>query len=98
MSASNLDSCAPGWEMLSQVCYSLPCGEGFGGQTETDLCRFSEDHGFRKPNDDRALRLMNCCAESVLRNFSDVIIGYGHSDEFSFVFNKSTNLFKRRAR
>lgn len=62
------------------------------------FCRFSEDHGFRKPNDERALRLMNCCAESVVRNFADIVIGYGQSDEFSFVFKKSTNLFKRRAR
>ena len=63
-----------------------------------NFLRFSEDHDFRKPNDEDALKLMNCCAERVLRNFSDIVIGYGQSDEFSFVFNKCTNFFKRRAR
>ena len=44
--------------------------------------RFSEQHGFEKPNDDRALGLMNKCAEAVFREFSDIVLAYGQSDEY----------------
>lgn len=44
--------------------------------------RFTEDHGFFKPNDGRALGLMNRCAEGVVREFSDIVIAYGQSDEY----------------
>ncbi|KAL2089127.1 hypothetical protein ACEWY4_016026 [Coilia grayii] len=59
--------------------------------------KFSEQHGFLKPNDKRALGLMARSAESVMDNMEDVCVAYGQSDEFSFVFKRSTNLFKRRA-
>ncbi|XP_063043842.1 probable tRNA(His) guanylyltransferase [Engraulis encrasicolus] len=59
--------------------------------------KFSEQHGFVKPNDERALGLMRRSAESVIDNMEDVCIAYGQSDEFSFVFKRSTNLFRRRA-
>jgi len=59
--------------------------------------RFSERHDFQKPNDDRALGLMNSCAASVLTAFQDVIIGYGQSDEYSFVFKRKTETYNRRA-
>ncbi|KAG5611796.1 hypothetical protein H5410_023077 [Solanum commersonii] len=42
-----------------------------------DFGSFSEKHGFEKPNDDKALNLMNVCAIKVLENFSDVIFAYG---------------------
>ena len=58
--------------------------------------RFSDDHFFRKPNDDRAIQLMNRCALEVMKMFSDVIVAIGMSDEFSFVFQKDTDLFQRR--
>ena len=61
-------------------------------------CRFSEDHKFEKPNDSHALGLMNQCAENVMHEFPDIVLGYGQSDEYSFVFKRSTNLFKRRPR
>lgn len=51
-----------------------------------------------KPNDDRALVLMQRCAESVMNEFKDVVIAYGQSDEFSFVLKKTTTQFSRRAR
>lgn len=60
--------------------------------------RLSEVHNFIKPNDERALGLMNCCGKIVMREFGDVVLSYGQSDEYSFVFKRSTNLFKRRAR
>lgn len=45
---------------------------------------FSEKHGFEKPNDDKALNLMNACAIKVLENFSDVIFAYGFNDEYRY--------------
>lgn len=60
--------------------------------------RFSEQHNFTKPNDDRALGLMARSARSIMEDLEDIIIAYGQSDEFSFVFKRSTNWFKRRAR
>ena len=50
-----------------------------------------------KPNDARALRLMNAAASAVLDEFPDVVLGYGHSDEFSFVLRKQSTLYDRRA-
>ncbi|XP_060621536.2 probable tRNA(His) guanylyltransferase isoform X1 [Anolis sagrei] len=59
--------------------------------------RFAEQHDFKKPNDDRALQLMNKCAQTVMQELEDIVIAYGQSDEFSFVFKKKSNWFKRRA-
>lgn len=59
--------------------------------------RFSEIHEFVKPNDDRALNLMNSCAVAVLEEFTpDIVFAYGVSDEYSFILKKSTNLYHRR--
>jgi hypothetical protein len=52
--------------------------------------RFSSVHNFLKPNDARALNLMNECAKRLMREYGDVVLGYGQSDEFSFVLHKST--------
>ena len=60
--------------------------------------RFSEDHNFIEPNDENALRLMNRCAERIMHEYSDIILAYGHGDEYTFVFKKSTTLFNRRPR
>ena len=46
------------------------------------LYRFCDDHKFIKPNDNRALWLMNRCAESVMKEFQDIILAYGQSDEY----------------
>lgn len=59
---------------------------------------FAEQHGFRKPNDDRALHLMNKCAQTVMQELEDIAISYGQSDEYSFIFKKRSNWFKRRSR
>ena len=58
--------------------------------------RLSNHYSFQKPNDSRALDLMNAAATSVLGTLPDLILGYGVSDEYSFVFHKSTTLFERR--
>ena len=44
--------------------------------------RFSVCHGFAKPNDQNALDLMNKCAASVMKEFPDIVISYGQSDEY----------------
>ncbi|OWR41876.1 interphase cyctoplasmic foci protein 45 [Danaus plexippus plexippus] len=59
--------------------------------------KFADDHNFKKPNDIRALRLMNYSAYSVLREFNELLLAYGQSDEYSFIFKKDCNLYKRRA-
>ncbi|XP_047411772.1 probable tRNA(His) guanylyltransferase isoform X1 [Sciurus carolinensis] len=59
--------------------------------------RFAEKHNFAKPNDSRALHLMNKCAQTVMEELEDIVIAYGQSDEYSFVFRRKSNWFKRRA-
>ncbi|KAK1150416.1 putative tRNA(His) guanylyltransferase isoform X1 [Acipenser oxyrinchus oxyrinchus] len=59
--------------------------------------KFAEQHSFTKPNDDRALNLMTRCAQAVMEELEDIVIAYGQSDEYSFVFQKKSNWFKRRA-
>jgi len=46
------------------------------------LCRFSDKYAFTKPNDRRALDLMNAAAENVVRELPDIVIAYGISDEY----------------
>lgn len=46
--------------------------------------RFSKIHTFEKPNDERALRLMNACATSMLEKFPDIVFAYGVSDEYRY--------------
>ena len=48
------------------------------------LSRFSEDHAFQKPNDERALQLMNACAQQIMVDFGDICIAYGESDEYRY--------------
>ncbi|KAH6940007.1 hypothetical protein HPB50_024009 [Hyalomma asiaticum] len=59
--------------------------------------KFSDVHGFEKPNDKRALDLMTRCAERVMEEFSEICMAYGQSDEYSFVFRKNAELYNRRA-
>ncbi|AWP12354.1 putative tRNA(His) guanylyltransferase isoform 2 [Scophthalmus maximus] len=59
--------------------------------------RFAGQHKFTKPNDNRALGLMSRSARSVMEELEDIVIAYGQSDEFSFVFKRSSTWFKRRA-
>uniref|UniRef100_A0A2P2JXM4 tRNA(His) guanylyltransferase n=1 Tax=Rhizophora mucronata TaxID=61149 RepID=A0A2P2JXM4_RHIMU len=59
--------------------------------------RFSEEHKFERPNDLKALELMNACATSVLEEYPDIVFSYGFSDEYSFVFKKTTKFYQRRA-
>ncbi|KAL8813320.1 MAG: hypothetical protein Q9200_000341 [Gallowayella weberi] len=56
----------------------------------------SSKYNFEKPNDRRALDLMNAAATAVLQEMPDIVIAYGISDEYSFVFDRGSNLFDRR--
>lgn len=58
--------------------------------------KFSEKHNFKKPNDLRALSLMNKAATIVMQQYKDILIAYGQSDEYSFVLRKDTTLYNRR--
>ncbi|KAG5940521.1 Glucose-responsive transcription factor [Claviceps pazoutovae] len=64
------------------------------GRAFTKMCA---KYGFEKPNDRRALDLMNAAAKAVVADLPESVIAYGVSDEYSFVFHKSCNLFERRA-
>ena len=44
--------------------------------------KLSAKYNFQKPNDRKALELMNAAAEGVFREVQAVVVGYGHSDEF----------------
>ncbi|XP_071948652.1 probable tRNA(His) guanylyltransferase [Antedon mediterranea] len=77
------DSCLPNCWIVVRI-----DGRGFH--------KFSDDHKFEKPNDEGALLLMNKCAECVMNQFKDIVIAYGVSDEYSFVFRKGTTQFSRR--
>lgn len=60
---------------------------------------FSKRHNFTKPNDLRALGLMNASARAVLNDFGAIFFAYGQSDEYSFVFRKdSTNCSRRSSK
>lgn len=58
--------------------------------------KFADDHKFVKPNDLSALELMNQAAISVMEKFKEIVIAYGQSDEYSFVFRRNAEQFKRR--
>eukprot|EP00088_Acartia_fossae_P038995 TRINITY_DN4054_c0_g1_i6.p1 TRINITY_DN4054_c0_g1~~TRINITY_DN4054_c0_g1_i6.p1 ORF type:complete len:288 (-),score=34.30 TRINITY_DN4054_c0_g1_i6:224-1087(-) len=59
--------------------------------------KFSDAHEFTKPNDVNALNLMNKCARAVLDDFNEIILAYGQSDEYSFVFRRDTQVYGRRS-
>ncbi|KZS94228.1 tRNAHis guanylyltransferase [Sistotremastrum niveocremeum HHB9708] len=58
--------------------------------------RFSESHSFTKPNDQRALELMDAAALAVMQEYRDIVLAFGESDEYSFLFRRSTQLYNRR--
>lgn len=59
---------------------------------------FSSVHNYVKPNDKRALDLMNAAALHVVKAyFPNIICAYGQSDEYSFVLSRKSGLFNRRS-
>ncbi|EMD31300.1 hypothetical protein CERSUDRAFT_109474 [Gelatoporia subvermispora B] len=58
--------------------------------------RLSAEHDFVKPNDERALQLMDHAARDVMNEFKDIVLAFGESDEYSFLFRRSSNVYNRR--
>ncbi|KAK9321954.1 Thg1 C terminal domain-containing protein [Lipomyces orientalis] len=58
--------------------------------------RFADRYHFGKPNDKRALCLMNAAAKQVMGQIPDIAGAYGQSDEYSFVLRRECRLFDRR--
>ncbi|XP_058055327.1 probable tRNA(His) guanylyltransferase [Anopheles bellator] len=58
--------------------------------------RFCDVHRFNKPNDADALQLMNMAGMTVMQEFNEIVIAYGQSDEYSFVFRRDANVYQRR--
>ncbi|OAL54041.1 Thg1-domain-containing protein [Pyrenochaeta sp. DS3sAY3a] len=59
--------------------------------------KLTAKYKFVKPNDRNALDLMNAAAVAVMKELPDLVLAYGNSDEYSFVFHKDCVLFERRA-
>jgi tRNA(His) guanylyltransferase len=51
----------------------------------TTWIRFSNKYAFEKPNDRRALDLMNAAAKAVMTELPDIVIAYGISDEYRYL-------------
>lgn len=64
------------WLLICAVIFLFAC-----------LCcgRFSQVHDFEKPNDERALNLMNSCAVAVSSEYPDIVFSYGYNDEYRLV-------------
>ncbi|KAM3125221.1 tRNA(His) guanylyltransferase [Candidozyma auris] len=58
--------------------------------------KFSAHYGFDKPNDIRALNVMNRAAQAIVAQFPDIQMAYGDSDEYSFLLRRTCELFERR--
>lgn len=57
----------------------------------------SKKYNFTKPNDKRCLDLMVTAGETIMNQyFPEIVVSYGQSDEFSFVFRKSSKVHNRR--
>ncbi|KAH9492777.1 tRNA-histidine guanylyltransferase 1-like [Bulinus truncatus] len=59
--------------------------------------KFTDAHNYMKPNDERGLGLMTCAAQKIMNEFNEIVLAYGQSDEYSFVFHKNCKVFNRRA-
>ncbi|KAI2481170.1 tRNA guanylyltransferase [Pyrenophora tritici-repentis] len=59
--------------------------------------KFTAKYEFVKPNDKNGLDVMNAAAKAVMKELPDLVMAFGNSDEFSFVFHKDCALFDRRA-
>ncbi|XP_018020199.1 uncharacterized protein LOC108676602 isoform X2 [Hyalella azteca] len=57
--------------------------------------KLSKQHNFEKPNDLRAIQLMNIAAATVMHWMPDIVISYGESDEYSFVFDRYGSRYPR---
>lgn len=66
--------------------------------SNTSRLRFTAAHHLEKPNDRRAMNVMNTAAKAVMAAYPDICICIGMSDEYSFVLHPMSTLYSRRAR
>jgi len=59
--------------------------------------KFTAAHHYVKPNDERGIGLMSAAAQKVMADFPEIVLSYGQSDEYSFIFHKNSKLYNRRA-
>lgn len=73
-----MDCCPGGWESLHKVinAFLLRCHRS---NHEYRMCA---KYNFEKPNDRRALDLMNSAAKAVVSDLPDITLAYGVSDEY----------------
>lgn len=89
----SLESAGTIWEFLEGQRIAEGYTEGLLAQPTTVLCmcltshRLSDHYAFIKPNDRRALDLMNAAAVEVMKELPDLCIAYGVSDEYRFVLS-----------
>lgn len=58
--------------------------------------KFCDKHHLVKPNDVRCVQLMNTAALHVCDAFTEIILAYGQSDEYSFAFKQNAKVYQRR--
>jgi tRNA(His) 5'-end guanylyltransferase len=58
-------------------------GQVLGVDVDVVDTRLSAKYQFEKPNDKRALDLMNAAAAAVMNELPDLVLAYGVSDEYS---------------
>ena len=58
--------------------------------------KFTDAHGYKKPNEIKGIKVMALAGLSVMESFPEIFLGYGQSDEFSFAFKKNASLYNRR--
>ncbi|KAK1442103.1 tRNAHis guanylyltransferase Thg1 superfamily protein [Babesia gibsoni] len=54
---------------------------------------FSKSHKFRKPSEPLALGVMNAAAAHVMSTFDDIVLAYGHSDEYRKILSSIVSTF-----
>ena len=59
--------------------------------------RFCQAHNLQKPNDANCLASMNKAAQLVCQKFNEIVLAYGQSDEYSFIFPPNSKIFNRRS-
>ena len=60
-------------------------------KSSAEFPRLTNKYAFEKPNDRRALDLMNEAAAAVLKEFPDICLAYGVSDEFRYITRMHSN-------
>ena len=73
------------WSAVFAKLPTSSCYSPLNHQYQTaNLGRLSDFYSFKKPNDRRALDLMNAAAVAVMKDLPDLCIAYGVSDEYRY--------------